>query len=102
MHQIRFVASVRLCVRWSLTRTNLVARVVAVVLQATAVATFGGFAAYGEYGASAMWNPRYSYLGWCFWMAVAGTVLTALAAACFIGVDCFGCRRRTHHKAANH
>jgi len=71
------------------------------VLQAAAVATFGGFSG-SEYGASVTTNQHYTYLGWSFWTAVGGSFLTALAAACFIGIDCFGCRQRTRRKSADH
>jgi len=74
--------------------------VVTVVLQAAAVATFGGFAR-SVYGAEVT-ASQYTYLGWCFWTGITASVLTLLAAACFIGVDCFGCRRRTRHKSTDH
>lgn len=86
--------------RKSVYRTLGIILLVSFVLQVAAVATFGGFS-HSDYGAAATASARYTYLGWCFWTAVAGTVLTALAAICFVGVDCFGCRRRTANKSAD-
>ena len=66
-----------------------------VVLQAAAVATFGGFA-HSDYGATPTRSDHYTYLGWCYWAALAGAVLTALAAVCLIAAAdcCAPCRRR--------
>jgi len=68
-----------------------------VVVQTAAVATFGGFSE-SAYGAAVTPRDVYTYLGWCFWTAVAAIVLTALAATCFVVVDCLLCRR--HQRTA--
>ena len=58
----------------------------AVVIQAAALAVFGGFAS-RDYGASAFESVN-TYLAWSYWMAVAGGCLTLLSGILFLLLDC--------------
>jgi len=59
---------------------------VAVVIQAAALAVFGGFAN-RDYGASAF-VADHTYLAWSYWMAVAGGSLTLVSGIFFLLLDC--------------
>jgi len=89
-----FYSRAQLCCtqRKSVYRTLGGLLVVAFLLQTAAVSVFGGFAHY-EYGAAAYKlssSYMYTYLDWCFWMAVAGAGFTLLAATFFLSIDCVG------------
>ena len=58
-----------------------------VVVQAAALAVFGGFAN-RDYGASAFADTDYTYLAWGFWMAVTGGSLTLVSGILFLLLDC--------------
>ena len=57
-----------------------------VVIQAAALAVFGGFAN-RDYGASAFEN-EHTYLAWGYWMAVAGGCFTLVSGILFLLLDC--------------
>jgi len=57
-----------------------------VVLQAAALAVFGGFAN-RDYGASAFVSSN-TYLAWSYWMAVTGGSLTLVSGILFLLLDC--------------
>jgi len=59
---------------------------VVVVIQAAALAVFGGFAN-RDYGASAF-ASEHTYLAWGFWMALAGGCFTLLSGIFFLLLDC--------------
>ena len=59
----------------------------AVVIQAAALAVFGGFAN-RDYGASAFVHPTDTYLAWSYWMAVIGGCLTLVSGVLFLLLDC--------------
>ena len=59
----------------------------AVVIQAAALAVFGGFAN-RDYGASAFMSDT-TYLAWSYWMAVTGGCLTLISGIFFLLLDCF-------------
>lgn len=56
------------------------------VIQSAAVAVFGGFAS-RDYGVTPF-ATQYAYLGWCFWMALAGASLTLLSGILFLFMEC--------------
>lgn len=56
------------------------------VLQAAALAVFGGFAN-RDYGASAFVSSN-TYLAWSYWMAVTGGSLTLVSGILFLLLDC--------------
>ncbi|ESN96435.1 hypothetical protein HELRODRAFT_189237 [Helobdella robusta] len=56
------------------------------VVQAAAVAVFGGFAN-KDYGASPL-EATTTHLGWAFWMTLAGGGLTLLSGVYFLFLDC--------------
>lgn len=58
------------------------------VIQSAAVAVFGGFAN-RDYGATP-YATQNTYLGWCFWMTVAGGTLTLLSGVLFLFMECCG------------
>jgi len=47
---------------------------------------FGGFAN-RDYGAGPSVSS-YTYLGWCFWMTIAGGGMTLLSGILFLFIDC--------------
>lgn len=57
------------------------------VIQAAALAVFGGFAN-RDYGASAFDNDEHTYLAWSYWMAVTGGCLTLISGILFLLLDC--------------
>jgi len=57
-----------------------------VVIQAAALAVFGGFAN-RDYGVSAFVSD-YTFLAWSYWMAVTGGSLTLVAGILFLLLDC--------------
>lgn len=56
------------------------------VIQSAAVAVFGGFAN-RDYGATP-YATQFTYLGWCFWMTLAGGALTLLSGILFLFMEC--------------
>jgi len=56
------------------------------VIQAAAVAVFGGFAN-RDYGATPSVSAT-TYLGWSFWMTIAGGGFTLLSGILFLFIDC--------------
>jgi len=58
-----------------------------VVIQAAALAVFGGFAN-RDYGASAFVDDTHTYLAWGYWMAVTGGCLTLVSGILFLLLDC--------------
>lgn len=59
----------------------------AFVIQAAAIAVFGGFAN-RDYGATAFVDATYTYMAWGFWMAVAGGSLTLTSGVLYLLLDC--------------
>jgi hypothetical protein len=56
------------------------------VIQSAAVAVFGGFSN-RDYGAGPSVSST-TYLGWCFWMTIAGGGMTLLSGILFLFIDC--------------
>lgn len=57
------------------------------VIQAAALAVFGGFAN-RDYGASAFVDDDHTFLAWSYWMAVTGGCLTLVSGILFLLLDC--------------
>jgi hypothetical protein len=59
-----------------------------VVFQAASVCVFGGFAA-RDYGVTGVESSRFTYLGWCFWLALTASLMTLIAGSLFALVGFF-------------
>lgn len=81
--RLQLCCRTRMCVYRLLGFTLLVS----FVLQAAALAVFGGFG-HRDYGISSVTESDNTHFGWAFWMGVAGTPLTLVAAAYYLFLDC--------------